>query len=298
MSRVGFPRLALHALLAIGILECSNSSTPPSPSHCGTETTGATSEGGSEYFGVPLTPGVYLINFLFLYIANPEDAANMPAYMAPLPSEFVACLRETPAGCPWEDYKQYFDLDGPGSAPPTSSRCECEWQAECQLPDFQELSAGRYQVPAQINQPLGMTRAKEMARLLGIEDSMLLTEDEYHCVIGTEPRTDDQEIIVECVANLTNSTGNADIPLSSYGLDISPDGLLRSNCAPDAPCLAFNELLAGPLEKMMADCGAAAKFLEMVTRTPFLEFGKFGNGCQSGSKPACVVEAQCSLEGA
>ena len=297
MSRIRFPGLASHALLAIGILECSNSSTPPSSDRCGTETTGATSEGGTEYFAVPVTPGVYLINFLFLYSANPEDAANMPAYMAPLPTELVACLRETPTGCAWEDYKQYFDVGGTASAAPTSLGCECDWQTDCQLPDFQELSPGRYQVPAQINEPLGMVRAVEMARLLGLEDRMVLSKEEYDCVIGAAPRTEDQEIIFECVADLTNSTGNADIPLSSYGLDISPDGLLRSNCAPDAPCLAFNDLLAGPLEKLMADCGAAEKFLAMVTRTPFLEFGKFGNECQSDSKPACIVVAQCRGDG-
>jgi hypothetical protein len=241
-----------------------------------------------------VTPAVYLINFLFLYMAHPEDAANLPAYMAPLPTELVACLRQNPTGCPWEEYERYFDLDDTGGSSPTPSRCECEWQPDCQLPDFQELAPTRYQVPSQINRPLGGTRAAEIARLLGIEDSMVLSDDQYQCVIGTEPRTKDQEIIFECIADLTNSIGNADIPLSSYGLDISPEGLLRSNCAPEAPCLAFNELLTGPLEELMAKCGAEEKFLALVTRTPFLEFGAFGNECQSDSKPACIVEARCS----
>jgi hypothetical protein len=35
----------------------------------------------SEPYGAPVTP-VYLINFLFLYMANPHVAANMPAYRA------------------------------------------------------------------------------------------------------------------------------------------------------------------------------------------------------------------------
>lgn len=227
-----FSGLVLQVFLAIGILGCSDSSDLPNQAACGTETTGVTSNGGPEQFGVPVTPAVYLINFLFLYIANPGDAANMPAYTAPLPTELVACLRQTPTGCPWEEYKRYFDLDGTGGSSPTPSRCECEWQPNCQLPDFQELAPRRYQVPGQINRPLGMARAAEMARLLGVDDSMILSDGEYQCVIGTEPRTNDQEIIFECVADLTDSIGNADIPLSSYGLDISPDGLLRSNCAP------------------------------------------------------------------
>lgn len=249
---------------------------------------------GTEQFGVPLTPAVYLINFLFLYMANPDDAANMPAYMAPLPPAFVTCLRENPTGCPWDEYEQYFVLGEPGGPTRATSRCQCQWLPDCQLPDLQELSAQRYEVPGQINQPLGAARAAEMARVLGLDDSMVLSDDEYECVIGTEPRTPNQEIIFECIGDLTNSIGNADVPLSSYGLDITSDGLLRSNCAPEAPCLEFNALLAGPLEKIMAACGAEEKFVAMIARTPFLEFGELGGACQDNSKPACIVDAQCT----
>ena len=45
-----------------------------------------------EPFGVALAPPINLINFLFLYVANPEIAAFMPAYRAALPQEVYDCL--------------------------------------------------------------------------------------------------------------------------------------------------------------------------------------------------------------
>jgi len=291
MSRVRGGTLALCSLFLVAIAGCSDTTDLPPPSPCeGTTDTSV----GTEQFGVPLTPAVYLINFLFLYMANPDDAANMPAYMAPLPPEFVTCLRENPTGCPWEEYERYFDLGDTGDSTRATSRCQCAWLPDCEIPDFRELSPRRYEFSSQINQPLGATRAAEIARVLGVDESMVLSDEEYQCVIGSEPRTPDQAIIFECVGDLTNSIGNADIPLSSYGLDITSDGLLRSNCAPNAPCLEFNALLAGPLEKLMAECGAEEKFARMVTRTPFLEFGELGGGCQDDSKPACIVDARCT----
>ena len=46
---------------------------------------------GPDY-GVALTPHVYFVNFLFMYWSNPQNAANMPAYRAPIPREFANCL--------------------------------------------------------------------------------------------------------------------------------------------------------------------------------------------------------------
>ncbi len=60
----------------------------------------------SEYYGVPVTPGIYLTNFELLYALKPSVAAKMPAYMAPIPDELVDCLKNNPTGCPYDDYKQ------------------------------------------------------------------------------------------------------------------------------------------------------------------------------------------------
>ena len=52
---------------------------------------------------------MYLVNFVLLYMANPDIAAYMPAYKAPIPQPVVDCLEQNPTGCPYADYHQYFD---------------------------------------------------------------------------------------------------------------------------------------------------------------------------------------------
>ena len=62
-----------------------------------------------EVYAPSLTPAIYLVNFIILYMANPDLAAYMPAYKAPIPQPVVDCLEQNPMGCPWADYHQYFD---------------------------------------------------------------------------------------------------------------------------------------------------------------------------------------------
>ena len=68
----------------------------------------------SEQYAVPVTPAIYLVNFVFLYSASPEIAKYMPAYRAPLPPELLTCLEEHPEDCYWEEYKQYFETHAQG----------------------------------------------------------------------------------------------------------------------------------------------------------------------------------------
>ena len=141
-----------------------------------------------------------------------------------------------------------------------------------------------------------MDRAERLARLLGIDESMILTDAEYQCTIGTPPRNQDQQTIFSCIGNLTNSKGNTDIPLSSYGLSITDQGDVQSDCAPEAPCLVFNQLFAGALEKIAFECGWAMKLERMVRETPFFQVVYDGHKCQqySGAPTgACVVEPIC-----
>ena len=239
-----------------------------------------------EPYGVAVTPPIYLINFLLLYVSNPDLAANMPAYRTPIPQAVFDCLKKNPTGCSYVDLERFFADQDTGSANSVFPK-ECREQ-----PKWERLAPPKFTQIEQINEPLGMLRAQQTARSLGIDQDMILTPTEYQCLIGTpEDRTEDQKTIYSCIGNLTNSNGNSNIPLSSYGLSVSPQGDVRSNCAPDAPCLNFNALLAGPLEKIAAKCGFLDKFARMVTRTPFIQFAVDGSPCQKNSEPTCIVKA-------
>lgn len=234
-------------------------------------------------YGVPLAPPIYLINFLFLYAANPDVAANMPAYRAPIPQIVYDCLAEKPRGCPYNPQ----DFDGAGGG------TKSVWPAACrEVPKYEHLAPKVFDLPEQINEPLGMSNAQQLAKELGITDDVILTQDEYQCLIGTPPRKKNQEIIFACVNDLSNSNGNAATPLSSYGLSLNKRGDVRSNCAPKAPCLDFNALLAGPLEEIAKQCGFLDKFTRIVTQTPFIRFAARGAACQESSGAACIVETK------
>ncbi|MDA9699956.1 hypothetical protein N9U74_02175 [Synechococcus sp. AH-736-M02] len=61
----------------------------------------------TEYAGVPLTPTIWLINFMFLYKLNAKVAAKMPGYSAKLPSSVANGMIEAQAndafGLPYQD---------------------------------------------------------------------------------------------------------------------------------------------------------------------------------------------------
>jgi hypothetical protein len=182
-----------------------------------------------EVYAPSVTPAIYLVNFILLYMANPEIAAYMPAYKAPIPQPVVDCLEQNPMGCPWADYRHYFDEQ-------VLDRRECFLPEVCQENGrWTSLAPRKVTRPEQINEPLGRRRADQLARLLGMDEGMILTDAQYHCVIGIPPRPPDRQTIFDCIFNLTNSNGHAAIPLSSYGLNVTEEGLVRSICAPGSP---------------------------------------------------------------
>jgi hypothetical protein len=256
--------------------------------------TGEAAEGRAcvpgDPYGVAVTPAVYLVNFLLLYIANPGDAANMPAHRTILPPALSACLEENPEGCPYAEFARFFDGDA-------GRNTRCPWPTACQTdPRWERLAPSVATHPDQINAPLGMRRAARLARRLGIDADMILTEREYRCTIGTPPRTPNQQTIFRCITNLTNSNGNTEIPLSSYGLALTDQGDVQSLCAPEAPCLVFNQLFAGPLEQIALECGWELKLERMVRETPFLELVDDGHQCQEyagAGTGACIVGPIC-----
>src|SRR5262245_22815211 len=101
-----------------------------------------------------------------------------------------------------------------------------------------------------------MKRAEQLARLLGITDDMILTEREYRCMIGTPPRTPEQETLFLCIRDMTGSIGNAAIPLSSYGLNVNDEGNIRRISAPEAPAFNVNQLLGKDLFEIAEQCGS------------------------------------------
>jgi hypothetical protein len=250
-----------------------------------------THEPANKVYAPSVTPAIYLVNFVFLYMANPDLAADLPAYKAPIPQPIVDCLEQNPTGCPYADYRRYLDEQ-------VFDHRECFWPEVCQeSARFALLAPRELTRREQLNEPLGRPRADQFAHLLGMDAGMILTDAEYHCLIGIPPRDHNREIIFRCIHNLTNSNGNAVIPLSSYGLNVTQQGDLRSVCAPDAPCLEFNALLGRPLVAIAAECGFLPKFLRVLAETPLLQFIDDGNPCQESGEPACLIETTCAGNG-
>src|SRR6266480_3489950 len=218
----------------------------------------------NEVYAPSVTTAVYLVNFVLLYMANPDLAAYMPEYRAPIPQPVVDCLEQNPMGCPWADYRRYFDEQ-------VFDNRECFWPDVCQEnARWARLAPRKARRPEQINAPLGRRRADQLAHLLGMDAGMIFTDLEFHCVTGIPPGDPDRETILRCMYNLTNSNGNAAIPLSSYGLNVTEQGDVRSICAPCSPCLEFNALFGGRLEAIFAECRCLDKFLLVVAETPLL----------------------------
>ncbi len=249
-----------------------------------------------EAFGVPLAPAIYLANFMIFYFVNPEVAANMPAYRAALPQEVYECLVENPDGCPYAKMEQYFAEQALETGGIRNSNTL--WPSSCQIdPKWQNLAPPEYQQPYLINQPLGREKADQLARLLGMDEDMILTDQQYNCMMGISPRSNKygRDIIRVCLDDLTNSIGNAAIPLSSYGLSLDKKGYVRSNCAPKAPCLEFNQLaINGSLDAIARECNFGEKLQRLIdpryTETPFPEILLEGVACQGDWVPSCIVE--------
>src|SRR5262249_37964079 len=168
-------------------------------------------------FGVPLAPPVYFVNFLLLYWSNPEVAAHMPAYRAPLPQQVYECLLEHPTGtgCSYPEMAPYFAEQVLPSGGGRHDR-NSDWPVSCQTdPRWQALAPPEARRTDQINEPLGMRRAEALAGALGIDQKMILTDEEYACLIakpGPDLRPYREQIIL-CSIEFTNSNGHSVIPL-------------------------------------------------------------------------------------
>jgi hypothetical protein len=275
----------------------------------GSNTVGADDEYTIAPYGIGVTPAVYLVNFMVMYMASPDDAANMPAYRAPLPLSLADCLHEFPEGCPYTEFAQTFD-DRPFTGS-TNQTKKCAFPPVCTTkPNLEKLAPSVVVRSNQINEPLGLERANQIAEELGITKDIILTDEEWECTLGRAPRNDDRKIIYACLNNLTNSIGNTNIPLSSYGLAITraeldgepglplidKGGDVQSLCAPEAPCLEFNDLFTGPLERIAAVCKWEDKLIGLFALDSFQQVISDGKNCQDTSialSAECLVEPVC-----
>src|SRR5213076_2923982 len=111
-----------------------------------------------------------------LYMANPDLAAYMPAYRAPIPQSVVDCLEQNPWAVPGL-------ITGDTSMSNIDHR-NCFWPDVCQENTrWARLAPRKVTRPEQINEPLGRRRADQLAHILGIDESMIFTDAQYHCVI-------------------------------------------------------------------------------------------------------------------
>ena len=247
-------------------------------------------------FGVPLAPPIYFVNFLFLYFSNPATAALMPAYRVPLPQQVYKCLLDNPDGCPYDRMARFFRQQAADEN--VRRGMNTVWPSYCQTTEpWQALAPPVYQHPDQINEPLGDEKARRLARALGIEDDMILTDSEYQCVMGVPPRDPAQEILYVCFIDFTASKGNGVVvPFSSYGLNLNEKGNVLSLCAPHAPCLEANKVFLR-LREIAQVCGFTNKLESLLNQTPVLKFIEEGGQCQSNSGLACIAETTLCRKG-
>lgn len=261
----------------------------------------------NDRFGIGVTPSIYFVNFLLAYIVNPNRAANFPAYRVAVPPQVADCLDINPTGCSYEEYARFFDDTLPNE--------DCSFPRFCQTKTgFEDLAPPLATATSQINEPLGLARAEEIAQALGVDKSMILTDREYQCTITIKNKADlTGQLINACFDALTASRGVSNNPLSSSGLAIADpqatpadhpadtvEGDVQSLCAPEAPCLEFNQLFGpgGDLRKRAEACGWEEKLDRMQALTRWVDFIVEADLCQTiigGSQrgEACLTETIC-----
>lgn len=81
-----------------------------------------TKNGVASQVGMSMAPSIWLTNFALLYVLNPDVAAAMPAYWAPIPSNVAEAIAASPNGqVPYCAYASSLGASAPPcpSSPPT-----------------------------------------------------------------------------------------------------------------------------------------------------------------------------------
>jgi hypothetical protein len=63
----------------------------------------------SAYVGISMIPPIWVVNFIAVYVLDPDLAALMPAYWTPIPAPVKEALMASPTGqVNYNDFKQYL----------------------------------------------------------------------------------------------------------------------------------------------------------------------------------------------
>lgn len=64
----------------------------------------------SAYVGMSMIPPIWIVNFIAVYVLDPDLAALMPAYWTPIPTPVKEALMASPTGqVNYSDFKQYLE---------------------------------------------------------------------------------------------------------------------------------------------------------------------------------------------
>ena len=156
---------------------------------------------------------------------------------------------------------------------------------------------------AQVNRPLGITRADRIARKIGLRKRHTFTPRQYRLFIsgrGVGGKRSAAKLVDQSVRILTNTTGRPLIAtidgkrvpsvLASYGLMVNRDGMLQSPANESAPTRQINELLipGGYMGTWCRDNGAR-RSLRMLYRSAYTAEAVFGAKSQAAAGVAQLV---------
>lgn len=168
---------------------------------------------------------------------------------------------------------------------------------------FAKLAPKGIQADGALNAPLGATKANKIAKFLRLSKKSAFTQDQYDLFaagggVGGDPTS--SALLIQSADILTNTNGNPltstvngqtiSWTLASYGLMVSPDGLIESPANKQAPPGQVNPLIepGGYLEQWCKANGAS-KTWKALYASAFTAEAIFGSKAQGKSGVAQLV---------
>ena len=181
---------------------------------------------------------------------------------------------------------------GTGFSPPFSG-----------APRFEYLAPTQMRTGAQLNRPLGRSAAETIARQIGLTPADALSDSQSRALMsggGVGGSRSAAKIISECIWILSNTVGRpltatvngrrTTSVLASYGLYVTPNGMLQSPANASAPTRQVNTLIApgGFVGNWLRDNGATHTLIALY-RSAYTVQVPFGFAAQQMSGAAQLV---------